>query len=261
MGDETASAGDTQDDPLGDAGRLLLELHGQQFDFRYTNSEYMRNVVLAILKGQEYPLLKSSSFTPTTIVDAGANVGATALFFHHAYPAADVFCYEPSEENFRCLRENTSRFANKIHIFHYGLLDRDCQLPLYRGTSQTGQNSLVSNTETTAAPTESVRLVKASREAAERGWNHISILKLDTEGCEVPILSELLASVPDIELIYCEYHAEDDRRTIDALVADRFCLYWATATKLHQGTCLYMARSLIAKFPDADIQQKSFRAG
>ena len=119
-------------------------------------------------------------------------------------------------------------------------------MPLYRGTSQTGQNSLVSNTETTSAPTETVRLVKASREAAERGWNHISILKLDTEGCEVPILSELLGSVPDIELIYCEYHAEDDRRTIDALVADRFCLYWGTATKLHQGTCLYMSRSLIA---------------
>jgi hypothetical protein len=151
-------------------------------------------------------------------------------------------------------------FAGQIHVFPYGLLDRDADLPIYQGTSQPGQNSLVANSETSSTPIEVVRVVKASREAAERGWTSVSILKLDTEGCELPILTELLTAVPTIDVLYFEYHSDDDRRRIDALLADRFLLYQGRATAPHLGTCVYLAKALARNYPEIDARKKSFVA-
>jgi len=103
--------------------------------------------------------------------------------------------------------------------------------------------------------------LKARREAAERGWQHISILKIDTEGCEVPILTELLPAVPSIDFMYCEYHSEADRRTIDDLVKERFILGGAKADKPHQGMSIYWSRSLVQRYPQIDALQKSIRGG
>jgi FkbM family methyltransferase len=250
MSDETPSGGDAEDTATGRVSVL-----GREIDFRYPNSVYMRNIAQMIFGGQEYPIVRLPNFAPTTIVDVGANIGATALYFLNAFPDAQIYCYEPSLENFRYLRANTSLFADKIQVFPYGLLDRDCELPLYRGTSQTAQNSVMRNAGTTPNPTEVVRLVKASREAAERGWNSLSILKLDTEGCEVPILTELLRSVLSIDILYCEYHSEEDRRRIDALVCDQFVLCWSKANTVHLGTCAYLARSLVAVRPEIDARR------
>jgi FkbM family methyltransferase len=245
---------------LRNAGVLRVNSGGREFDFRYPNSVNMRNVVTAIFQGTEYPIIPLPEYAPAIIVDVGANVGASVLYFHHVYPNARIYCYEPSWENYVCLQENACPLGGKVLVFPYGLLDKDGEVPLYRGTSQTGQNSIVPNSETTAAPTESVRLVKVSREAAERGWKAVSILKLDTEGCEVPILTEFLAAVPALDILYCEYHAEEDRRRIDALVSDRFLLYASNATKPHLGTCVYVARSLIHKYPHIDCGRKSVLA-
>src|SRR5262245_45720652 len=93
-------------DFLQAAGVLRVNVHGREFDFRYPNSVYMRNVFLGILQGKEYPILPLPDYKPTTIVDVGANVGATAVFFHYAYPGARIYCYEPSAENYQCLAAN-----------------------------------------------------------------------------------------------------------------------------------------------------------
>jgi len=225
-----------------------MQFGGQDYDFRYPNNPYLRNVIQGIFQGKEYPIFNLPGFTPTTIVDIGANVGAAALYFHLTFPNAEMWCYEPTQQNYWCLEANLQPFTN-VHVFPYGLLDRDCELPIYYGTSQSGQNSLTHSVETAPVSTETVKLVSARREALARQWQHISILKLDTEGCEIPILTELLAVVPSIDLLYCEYHAEEDRHTLNALTKDRFVLGYAHAEKPHQGMCIYWSRLLLERYP------------
>jgi len=252
----------TREEFLGTAGVLRVNLRGKDHDFRYPDNVYMRNVVTGIFQGTEYPLFNLPGYAPSAIVDIGANVGATALYFHHAYPAAAIWCYEPCRENFWCLEANTRDLAANIQVFPYGLLDRDCELPMYHGTSQCGQNSLIHTIETAPTAAETVRLVRAAREAAERKWQHLSIVKIDTEGCEVPIVAELLAAVPKIDFLYCEYHAEESRRTIDAMTAERFVLAASKSDKPHQGMCVYLSRELLQRYPTFDALQKSMpRAG
>lgn len=55
-------------------------------------------------------------FKPRTIVDAGANIGMAALYFHSVFPEALIMCVEPDHDNFRVLYENTFRlFSENLH--------------------------------------------------------------------------------------------------------------------------------------------------
>jgi FkbM family methyltransferase len=240
---------------LEGTGIIGVVIAGKNVEFRYPDSPLMRNIVLGVLQGNEYPLAGPVGYAPSTIVDVGANVGATALLFHDSFPGAQIHCYEPSMDNLPCLWENTEPFQENIHVHACGLLDRDCELPLYRGTSQPAQNSLAAGGETATETDEHVRIVDVRREIAERGWKSISILKLDTEGCEVPILAGFLDAVEHIDIFYCEYHSEEDRRRIDAMVEGRFSLWHAKADRVHRGNCVYLSHDFLARHPGFEAER------
>jgi FkbM family methyltransferase len=46
--------------------------------------------------------------TPTTTVDAGANISSASIFFRHRFPDATILSIEPDPGNFNVLMENTA---------------------------------------------------------------------------------------------------------------------------------------------------------
>jgi FkbM family methyltransferase len=226
---------------------------GRKLRFAFPKGDPMRNLVGRILSGQEYPVLDLPGFRPKTILDIGANVGATALFFHSHYPDAAIHCFEPSSLCHGCLAANTADFPG-IHDHHLGLYDRDCETVLYEGHGQPAQNSVVLNPGTEEHG-ETIRLAAAGPALDALGIDEISILKLDTEGCEVPILESLVMRIDGTDLIYVEYHNEDHRRIIDGMLADRFVLFAARADRLHVGTMVYLARHWLKRAPVLDARR------
>ena len=89
--------------------------------------------------------------------------------------------------------------------------------------------------------------------AAGDTWNECpdprSILKIDTEGCEVPILQDLFQYNVPIDMIYVEYHCERDRILIDGILSDKFMLSYSRANNIHRGRCFYVSRTLSAMYP------------
>ena len=67
------------------------------------------------------------------------------------------------------------------------------------------------------------------------------IVKIDTEGSEIDILSRMTSL--DFDVIMLEYHSEANRRKIDALLGD-FFLVGGEVRHLHRGTLKYMHRRL-----------------
>ena len=231
--------------------KIRIKLKSGEYDFAFPKSVYLRNVVLGVLQGRDYPLVNLPNYSPTTIVDVGANVGAATLYFYNAYPQATFYCYEPSKENFNCLKENTKYF-NNVQVFPYGLFDRDAELPLYQGRSQSAQNSVMKSNETFTEKYDVITLVKTAKEVVNRNLKHISILKIDTEGCEVPILGEIFSTVDALDIIYFEYHSEEDRREIDRMVSEKFVLYKAKTDAVHRGSGVYLSKALVNRYPAID---------
>jgi len=235
-------------------GVIKVNIPGRPINFKYPNSIYMKDPLVDIFQGKSYPILRLPNYFPTIIIDVGANIGATALYFYGNFPDCHIYCYEPSPLNYKYLKENTKHFDN-IRTYEYGLFDSSCKVPLYFGKDQCMQNSIIKNNETRVTD-EIVTLVKVAEEMLIKDFSKISILKIDTEGCEVPILNEFFKLENlDIDMIYVEYHSEDDRIEIDKIVSPRFLLCSSSADQLHRGTKAYFSKALVAKYPEFEWQK------
>lgn len=225
-----------------------LDFRGRKLPFMFPNSGNMGDHLRSILAGKDYPLPPlPADFHIATVVDVGANVGAAALWFLGAAPEARVVCFEPSRQNHDCLVHNLAAFPN-AEAHRFGLFSDDREISLHLGASQCMQHSIYSSGETGTA-TETVVLRDAAAQFDALGVDRVSILKIDTEGCEVPILERLGGRLDAVDILYLEWHSDDDRRRVDALLAPRFLLAHAVATFPHRGNACYLAREVAARVP------------
>jgi hypothetical protein len=97
----------------------------------------------------------------------------------------------------------------------------------------------------TSQQRERIKLRRISTWLDEQKLDRISVLKIDTEGAEMAILEDLRPRLANIDAIYVEYHSEDDRRAIDAMLGERFVLYHGVADHPHRGTFCYASKFLM----------------
>ncbi len=194
-----------------------------------------------ILTGKAYPIVPFAKDVKV-IVDIGANLGATSVYFSLFYPEAHIYAVEPQKFPFELLTRNTSFYPN-TKIFNVGLYSCTKEGSLHLSwadsvTASIGHSWL--NTE----KTETIQLQDAAEWIREQKITSIDILKIDTEGCELPILSRLTPLLPSIQVIYVEYHSDSDRRAIDKLIGDSHVLFSARADKAHVGELVYVRADL-----------------
>jgi FkbM family methyltransferase len=228
---------------------IVLDFCGRNISFHFPNSGNMTDHLRSILSGKDYPPVPlPAGYKVSTIVDVGANVGAAALWFLSSAQDARLVCFEPAQENFNCLLQNLRSFP-KAEVYHYGLFSRDKTTALHLGVSQCMQHSIVASCETGNA-TETIVLRKASVEFDRLGLKEISILKIDTEGCEVPILEDLGRDrLSCVDVIYLEWHSEDDRHAIDSMLAEQFMMVRASVNFPHRGNAAFLAQRLANSIP------------
>jgi FkbM family methyltransferase len=190
------------------------------------------------LFGQDYPAVFPDVFHPHTILDIGAHVGSATLHFRHVYPQARIFCFEPDPVCFELLTRNIAGETN-IHAHNLALGPSNSRQQLYAGVYSSLQGSLIPNEENRKiGPTVEVRAV--SEMLTGLAIESISVLKVDTEGLEYPILRALTDQLSRVEVIYLEYHSERDRRDLDQLLGERFILFASQASEPDRGTVCYV---------------------
>jgi FkbM family methyltransferase len=227
-------------EPVAGRPNLLAVGSGaDRVEFRSSGNWLSRLTNRAILQGQTYrpvPFVRDVR----VVMDVGANVGATTLFFSHVYPHARVFAFEPGHEAYGLLRANTEHRDN-VQAFNFGLFSTDKDVPLFHGAQDSGTSS-VAQTDETGDESEVVHLRSVRRWLERNEVDRVDVLKVDTEGCEVPILEALGPLVGSTKVLYVEFHSEDDRRSIDRLVEDTHVLAFGGMV-LNTGELTYIARS------------------
>lgn len=226
---------------------ITVETQDASVPFHFPDEPGLEHHVQAILNGSEYPLADAPGYAPRVIVDVGANIGAFAVLQALNYPEAIIHCFEPNPRAVRFLEMNVSMFEN-VHVHAWGLADADGQAKLFEGAQNLMQNSMFRSVETVALSSE-IQIRHAGKEFARLGLSHISVLKVDTEGVELPILTSCEAVLGTTDQLYVEYHSETDRRRISNLLEKRFVLGRSRADVAHRGTCLYISTQMIQRCP------------
>jgi FkbM family methyltransferase len=193
-----------------------------------------------VFSGKSYPQMQFSGEVKT-IVDIGANIGAAAVYFAVCYPQSRLFAFEPTPTNHALLSANTADLP-QVKTFPFGLFDRDRQATIYHGLHDSVQNSIGRGGEQTQA-SETIALRETAAVFRELELDAIDILKLDTEGCEVPILLSMWTWIPRTGVIYVEFHSEVDRLEIDRLLSPTHVLYRGEIGRLCRGELCYVAKN------------------
>ena len=153
------------------------------------------------------------------IIDCGANVGYSAVYFLTRYPNARVIAVEPDADNFLMLNANVAPYGDRCRTVCSGVWSSTAGLVMSEATL--GQNLEWARTVRTANPGEKPMMtaVDIGGLLAESGADRISILKIDIEGSEAEVFSSNYADWLDrVDNLVIELHGPRCRQIFEAAI-------------------------------------------
>ena len=149
-----------------------------------------------------------SRFNPSvvnTVVDCGANVGYSSIYFLQKYPLARIFALEPDPVNFKMCLSNLEAFGSRARIIRAALSDRSRALRIdkaYIGTW--ASRTLVDDCKGEGV---SVTGLDIQTLMNQEGIHEIDILKVDIEGAELEVFQARdLSWLDRVNTIQIELH-------------------------------------------------------
>ncbi len=155
-----------------------------------------------------------------TVIDAGANIGLSAVFFTTRFPEATVVAVEPQEENFRLLVRNTAHYPNVIPL-RAALWSEDTTLGLSNPDDRVDSYQYSPD-----ASQEEVDALALPSVLSRFGWSRIDVLKIDIEGAETAVFTDNPEWVDRVGMYIIELHSPEARQAFteatSGLEADRY---------------------------------------
>lgn len=226
---------------------IELEGEGGKFSLSFSNTYNFRDHIMNVVGGDAYIFPRGKTYKPTLILDVGANIGASMIFMRNRFPGVPIICYEPAADNLAFLRIN-SKQAEPVEIIPCALSDKEGTTRLYHGRMYGLQNSIHASKETDPNRFEEVKVLDAAKELASRIIPG-TLLKMDTEGCELEILRAISSRLNDLSLIFLEFHSETDRREIDRLLEKTHTLFSGKITDPYRGSLGYLNTEWLRQQP------------
>jgi FkbM family methyltransferase len=135
------------------------------------------------------------------IVDCGANIGCSVLWFNARYPEAHIVAIEPASDNFELLSANCAGLD--VDLRQAGVAGADG----YSYLKDTGGGGMAYRTEANGDGPEiamvSIQTVLASKPAERYA---LFLLKVDIEGAEMGLFDENSETLAEFPLIILEPH-------------------------------------------------------
>jgi FkbM family methyltransferase len=140
---------------------------------------------------------------PRLIIDAGANVGYSTIFFARRFPRAHVVALEPEAGNFAMLRENTAGLAN-VTAMQCALWCRKCHLRIENPDDPSWSFMI---TEAAGPSPDAIEATTIPDILRAVNRSRVDLLKLDIEGSERELFSAGFEDwLPEIEALVVELH-------------------------------------------------------
>jgi FkbM family methyltransferase len=172
----------------------------------------MRNV-LTLGKA---PLLEAierhvPNFAPAVIFDVGAHEGRASVEFAKAFPAAEIYAFEPVAATFAALVDRVKPYE-RVHPFELALGRRSGRVTMrIKGASVSNR---IARWRDLLKPTEGALMTRGDEFCRQHGIEQIGILKIDAEGHDLEILRgfrSMLRST-NIDLVEAEVGMNPENR-------------------------------------------------
>lgn len=135
------------------------------------------------------------------IIDAGANIGLSVIYFKMIYPGAAICAFEPDENICAILNENITTFGfTNITVINKALWNSETTLEFISEGADAGRigNEHNKSNRKTIVSTERLRNYIKKK---------VDFLKIDIEGAETTVLSDCADLLGNVDRIFVEYHS------------------------------------------------------
>ncbi|MEN8221096.1 MAG: FkbM family methyltransferase [Pseudomonadota bacterium] len=143
---------------------------------------------------------------PKVIIDAGANIGMTSIFYAAQYPNAKIIALECESSNFAILKKNVALYQN-IMPLKKALWNKNTYLNIFDPHTYgnvTFQTREIGSTESIVdTQVESITVNEIMR---QHNLEYVDILKVDIEGAEMEVFSVANTWIGNIGVIVIELH-------------------------------------------------------
>lgn len=151
---------------------------------------------------------------PKLIIDAGAYIGLSALYYSNKYPSAKIIAIEPEDTNFEMLTRNTESNPN-IQRVNAGVWSSNANL---RISNKSSEKWAFTVEEVPDGQPFDIRAVTIDSVLENSGFDTIDVLKIDIEGSEKEIFSKNAEKwLPRVNVLVLELHDRMVEGCSDAL--------------------------------------------
>jgi FkbM family methyltransferase len=172
------------------SGPLQLTARNAQTPIRVRPGSSDFSVFRQIFVEEEYaPLMSINS--GGLIVDCGANIGCSSIYFLTRFPGCRVIAIEPDPGNFEVLSHNLAPYGKRVQLLHAAVWGSKTELRLAaegqgRG-AEWGRNVEEYQSDVELSTGDHVAAVTIESLLSETSEERIALLKIDIEGAETSL--------------------------------------------------------------------------
>jgi FkbM family methyltransferase len=176
-------------------GRLRLVLRGNRGADAFIHGE--------VFEHQYYYLPLNRS--PTTILDLGANIGLSSVYFSRHFPGAEIVCVEPIPENVRLMKQNFYMNSVRATVVEAAIDPMDGSV-LMELEQRDYAHKVVANAGSATRATLTVKALSVPTLLQQLAWDRIGLLKVDIEGHEAALFARNCSWLNLVDAMCIECH-------------------------------------------------------
>ena len=151
---------------------------------------------------QEIYQFKTSSSNPV-IIDCGANIGLSTLYFSIAYPHSKIYAFEPDKTIFNLLALNiNSNNRSNVTIHNEAVWIANTTLSFSNKGSEASQ---IDPSGQSATKVNAIQLATFLNQ-----FDTIDFLKMDIEGAEYEVVKDCKEQLKKVQNFFLEYHGTNN---------------------------------------------------
>lgn len=181
------------------------------------------------ISDREFYRFESKNESPR-ILDCGANIGLSTIFFKKLHPNSHITCFEADSAIVCTLNQNIKSFGfTDIEVQEVALWDTKGEIRFFPDGADGGRvDENPPTIESTKVKTETLSTYLHSE---------VDLLKIDIEGAEIAVLKECSDHLHNVNHLFVEYHCKKNdeihlSRLIAILEENDFRLYIEPGTKI-----------------------------
>jgi len=176
---------------------------------KFTDGKHFRYVIQEVFLNKVYSFFSEKN--KPVIIDIGANIGVTSLYFKDLFPKSKIFAFEPNPIAYTLLVRNKE--INKVsglYTFNIAVTSQEKSATIdFYISNESVVSTAIKDYRDERFLFKKIKVKSISFKKIIASFKFIDLLKVDVEGSEYGYINTLVQNADKIDAFIIEFHVKD----------------------------------------------------